>query len=59
VALRGILCQLLILCRRHFDFDFYPSSSRVPLKSLRPKARSVVDTQYLDDISLQLIGDNE
>jgi hypothetical protein len=31
----------------------------VPLKALRPPARSVIRAQYLNDISLQLIGDNE
>jgi|ERR1039458_9998444 hypothetical protein len=30
-----------------------------PLKALRPTARSVIDAQYLNDVSLQPIGDNE
>ena len=34
-------------------------SRRVPLKALRPTARAVIDAQYLNDISLQPIGDNE
>jgi hypothetical protein len=34
-------------------------SRLVPLKALRPAARSVIDAQYLNDISLQSIGDNE
>jgi len=34
-------------------------SRRVPLKALRPTARAVIDAQYLNNISLQSIRDNE